>query len=177
MCIRDRSSTTKVDTSRIVCVPVTNKSPPIVTVDPSSWIILLASWILPVPPSHFNTVLSTRLVLFLREIFPPLYRIPPSPVIAAPLSVLTELISIVVTPPDEDWEIDAAPAAVNLKSPAKTALEPEASLVIVFVSVLSIVIVDPVWDSEEFVPPTKVSSPEVRVPGVPPLRRVTVSGD
>ena len=52
-----------------------------------------------------------------------------------------------------------APAATNLKSPARTALVPVASLVTVFVSVLSIVIVVPVCDTEELVPPTSVRSP------------------
>ena len=68
-----------------------------------------------------------------------------------------------------------APAATNLKSPARTALVPVASLVTVFVSVLSIVIVVPVCDTEELVPPTNVRSPEVREPVVPPLSLVTVS--
>ena len=71
--------------------------------------------------------------------------------------------------------IPAAPDATNLKSPARTALVPVASLVTVFVSVLSTVIVVPVCDTETFVPPTNVRSPEVREPVVPPLSLVIVS--
>ena len=52
---------------------------------------------------------------------------------------------------------------------------PLASLVTVFVSVLSTVIVVPVCDTEAFVPPTNVRSPEVKAPVVPPLILVMVS--
>ena len=124
-----------------------------------------------------STVLPAKLVLFFREILDALNTIPPLAVIAAPLSVLTELISIVVTPPTVDCEIPAAPAATNLKSPARTELDPVASLVTVFVSVLSTVIVDPVCVTVAFVPPTNVISPEVRAPVVPPLSLVIVSVD
>ena len=59
----------------------------------------------------------------------------------APVSEFTDVIVNVVTPEFVCCEILVAPVATNLKSPAATALFPEASLVTVSVSTLSIVIV------------------------------------
>ena len=67
--------------------------------------------------------------------------IPLDAVNAAPVSSLTDVIVNVVTPAAVFCEILEAPVATNLKSPARTALFPVASLVIVSVSTLSIVIV------------------------------------
>jgi len=55
------------------------------------------------------------------------------------VSSLAEVTVNVVTPPAVFCEILVAPAPTNLKSPARTALVPLASLVIVSVSTLAIV--------------------------------------
>ena len=65
--------------------------------------------------------------------------IPFDAVNAAPVSELTDEIVNVVTPPAVFCEMLVAPVATNLKSPARTALFPEASLVTVSVSTLEIV--------------------------------------
>ena len=54
------SSTCKVETFKIVCVPSTTKSPVIVTVDPLSVIILSVNWSL--PESHFIKVLPLKVL-------------------------------------------------------------------------------------------------------------------
>ena len=59
--------------------------------------MLLESCVLPL--SHLTNVLPTKFVLFFKDISDEENCRPPLAVIAAPLSVLTELISIVVTPP------------------------------------------------------------------------------
>lgn len=88
-------------------------------------------------------MLVAKLALFLSERFDAENAIPPSAVIEAPLSVLTELILIVVVPPTVDCEILAAPDAVNTKSPDVTVLDPEATRVTVSVSVEATVTVLP----------------------------------
>ena len=126
------SSTIRVDVSRIVWVPVTIKSPPIVTSDPLSLIRLFASWELPL--SHLTSVFPVRFALFLSEKSPDERRIPPDAVRAAPVSELTELISIVVTPPAELSVRVVAPEAVSLKFPDARDVEFAASCVIVSLS-------------------------------------------
>ena len=58
------SATSSVVVLSTVLVPVTVRSPPIVTVEPSSEIILLVNWSL--EPSHFITLFACRLAAFFR---------------------------------------------------------------------------------------------------------------
>ena len=74
------------------------KLPFTVTVVPSSVIIPFANWLLAL--SHLIILLSIRLVPFLIEYSVPFVSVSPSPALSEePVSVLTELISIVVTQP------------------------------------------------------------------------------
>ena len=84
---------------------------------------------------------------------------------------------IVVTPPAVFCEMLVAPVATNLKSPAATALVPEASLVTVFVSTLAILIVLPACDTVTFAPPVNSTSPVTNDPAAPPFALVIVSTD
>ena len=75
------------------------------------------------PLSHLRTVFPTKLPLFFNwKSFPDL-RTPPDAVAAAPVSVLTELIVISLTPEFTLVEILVAPEASSLKSPNASASE------------------------------------------------------
>ncbi len=120
-------------------VPVTVKSPLIVTVEPSSVMILFVNCLLPL--SHFKTLLSIKFAEFLIEYsVPPVNTNPVPAVNEAPVSVLTEEISIVFPV----WVIVVAPEATNVISP-ETRVPPVVplTLVTVFVSVDDTVIVEP----------------------------------
>ena len=152
------SSTTKVVVSKTVWVPCTSRSPLIVTVVPSSLILPFANWLLAL--SQTGILLSIKLLAFLIENVL-LLRLRPSPAVKdAPVSLFKESISISI------WPllfvvclIVVAPACLNTKSPACGAiglpLLSLPSLVTVFVSVLSISIVFPFWDTVTF-PPSEV---------------------
>ena len=97
----------------VVNVPEMTKSPSIVTVDPSSSMMLLANCAL--PPSHFTTVLSVKLAEFLTEYSVPFANVRPVPAVSrAPVSVLTDEISIVFP----FCETEVAPEATKVISPA-----------------------------------------------------------
>ena len=132
------SSTWRMLVLRIVWFPSTIKSPSIVTVVPSSEIILFANWAL--PSSHFKTLLPPRLLAFFNLKSEDDRRIPLLAVRVAPVSLLTELTVI------STWPLlfvvcvtVVAPACLKIKSPAAGAiglpLLSLPTLVIVFVSV------------------------------------------
>ena len=164
------SSTWRILVLRIVWSPWTIKSPSIVTVLPSSVIILFANWAL--PSSHFNTLLPPRLLAFFNLKSEVARRRPLLAVKLAPVSLLTELIVISTWPlPFVVWVIVVAPDCLRIKSPAFGAiglpLLSLPSLVTVLVSVLSIRIVFPVWLTTVFPPRELPASIETCVDAVP----------
>ena len=174
------SSTWSVVVFRIVCVPSTCKSPEIVTVDPSSEIILSANWAL--PSSHFNTLLPVRLLAFFNLKSEVARRTPLLAVRVAPVSLLTELTVISTWPlPFVDWVIVVAPDCLKIKSPDCGAiglpLLSLPTLVTVLVSVLSIRIVFPVWLTTVFPPRAVPPSIEICVDAVPVALGVYVPVD
>ena len=147
---------------------------------PSSLILPFANWLLAL--SQTGILLSIKLLEFLIENWLLLKVIPAPAPKPAPVSVFTDSISISISPFCRVvWVIVVAPACLNLKFPDANACTPEASWVTVLVSVLSISIVFPVWDTATFPPsadpPVKSTSPETNVPVAPPFALVIVSAE
>ena len=167
MCIRDSCNTLVL---RIVWVPSTTRSPSMVTVVPSSVIILFANWALPL--SHFNTLLPLRLLAFF-NLKSEVARIRPLLAVkVAPVSLFTELTVISTWPlPFVLCVIVVAPDCLKIKSPACGAiglpLLSLPTLVTVLVSVLSIRIVFPFWVTCVFPPRALPPSIEICVDAVP----------
>ena len=158
----------------VVVIPVTSKSPPTVTVDPSSVIILLVNWKFEL--SHLRTVWSFTLSLFFRENEVPDKNRPPED--DASYVVSWSVDAIVIVFPSGDCSTVVTPEPRKVTSPdVKVPPADPLILVMVLVSIELIVMVAPSWDWLTVVAPdpVKVTSPELNEPVLPPFNLVIVS--